>query len=81
MIVERDLPSLLTSEMTQDEWTQFRKEWIDQFAKDLVTECGETDDEMTRDVAGVHFENYCGQEGWTGRDERIRQEREKDYLP
>lgn len=74
----RDLDTLLTSEMTQEEWSKFREDWIAQYKNDLVVECGnDPNDPMLQTVAEVRFEDYCGQEGWTGRDEAIAWARER----
>ena len=77
----RDLGELLTSEMTQLEWLRFRDEWITGYANDLVVECGnDPEDPSLQTVAEVRWEDYCGQEGWTGRDERLAMKRE-GYTP
>lgn len=66
----RDITTLLTSEMTQEEWTEFRKQWIEQEVTGLMVECGmELEDAEFR--ADIDFESYVGQEGFTGRDERL----------
>ncbi len=70
----RDLDTLLTHEMNKEEWTEFRRRWIDSYAKELVVECG-TDLVDAEMVADVRFEDYIGQEGWTGRDEGIADSR------
>jgi hypothetical protein len=74
----RDLSTVLTTEMTQEEWGQHRADWIARYRRDLVVECGnDPDDPTLDDVAEISFEHYCGQEGWTGRDERLRAARER----
>lgn len=72
----RDLDTLLTSEMSQEEWTEFRRHWIESYAKELVIECG-TDSADAKSVASIRFEDYVGQEGNTERDERIANSREQ----
>jgi len=74
----RDLHMVLVSEMTQEEWLKYREEWIAQYQHDLVTECGMTPTDELKEIAEVRWEQYCGQEGWTGRDERIACERDTD---
>ena len=75
-MTERSYDGKLWSEFTDEDLKAFRLDWIKAYAHDLVVECGEPDNETTREVAEIRFEDYCGQEGWTGRDERIAQERE-----
>jgi hypothetical protein len=72
----RDLSKLLTSEMTAEEWKEFRRQWIADYAASLVVECG-TSVAQAKEIAPVRFEDYCGQEGWTGRDEQIMVARER----
>ena len=72
---ERDIHKLLTTEMDEDEWKKFSETWIKDWAKSLQAECGfDEDDAVER--ASIDFEEYCGQEGWTERDERVAMERE-----
>jgi len=71
----RDLDTILTSEMSQEEWTEFRRRWVESYAKELVIEC-DTDPADATEISNIHFEDYVGQEGWTGRDERIADSRE-----
>ena len=68
----------LWSELTQEEVDAFREDWITDYHHDLIHECGEPDDDTTKWVASVRFEEFCGQEGWTGRDLRIASERAKE---
>lgn len=76
------LDELLTCEMTQEEWERMRDDWITQYAEDLAVECGSEEPEsVRRDVAEIRWEDYCGQEGWAGRDERIIMRREKGIEP
>lgn len=63
----RDLDTLLTSEMTPEEWTEFRCNWIKEYAEDIVTECGGSRSDAGQ-VASIRFEDYVGQEGYTMRD-------------
>ena len=73
----RDLDELVTDEMTQAEWSEYRKRWIAQHRHDLVVECGEDPNDPDLDaIAEIQFERYVGQEGYTARDERIRARRE-----
>jgi len=73
----RDVTQLLTTEFTQAEWDRYRLDWIEQYKHDLVVECGEDpNDPDLATVAEVRWEDYCGQEGWTMRDERIACKRE-----
>jgi len=65
------LSKILTCEMTQAEWDQMRDEWIEQYTHDLVIECGNDPGPHLKDVAELQWERYCGQEGWTARDEYI----------
>lgn len=60
----------LTSEFTKEDWKAEREDFI----KDWMMETG-----AQRDVASVMWEDYCGQEGWTGRDMRIMAKR--DHKP
>ena len=70
----RNLETLLTSEMTQEEWTEFRRQWINDYANSLVVET-ELGPEDAMQVAEIRFEDYVGQEGYTGRNEDILQAR------
>jgi hypothetical protein len=74
----RDIDTLLTSEMNQEEWTEFRRRWMDSYTNDLIIECG-VDPQEAAEVADIRFEDYVGQEGFTGRDERIADGRCGDY--
>ena len=75
----RDLNKVLTSEMTTEEWNEFRKRWIAQHRKDLVTECGMDKDDPDLDLhAEMDWERYSGQEGYTMRDEMIHVARGKE---
>lgn len=67
----------LTSEMSQEEWTCFRSDWIEGWAKSLQDECGMSQEDAD-DSAGIDWEKYVGQEGFTGRDERIAMERDAE---
>lgn len=73
----RDLDTLLTSEMTQEEWTEFRRLWIERYAEELSVECDVPESEAA-EIADIRFEDYVGQEGYTGRDEKIAWKREHD---
>jgi len=66
----RNLDTLLTSEMDQTEWTEFRKRWMDEYAQGLHIECG-TDLVGAETIAEIRFEDYVGQEGYSMRDEEI----------
>ncbi len=70
MSIRFNLDHVLTTEMSQGQWDQFRKDWIKSYAESLVTECGQNPVDAI-DIADVRFEDYVGQEGWHGRDERI----------
>lgn len=70
----RDLDTLLTSEMTQDEWAQFRNRWVQDYAQSLVVEC-DMSAEDALEIADIRFEDYVGQEGYTMRDMRIADSR------
>jgi len=70
----RDLNTLLISEMDQEEWTEFRKQWIDGYTQGLIA--GNVPEELADDVADIRFEEYCGQEGYTQRDMEISDSRE-----
>lgn len=70
----RDLDTLLTSEMDSVEWTEFRRRWIESYAKELVVECWAEQNDA-EEMAEIRFEDYVGQEGWTGRDEEIAAKR------
>ena len=74
----RDLETITTYEMTKEEWLAFRKAWIIQYAADLVTECGMPEEDSV-EGAEYQWENYCGQEGWHGRNEDISIKRSRDY--
>ena len=66
----RDVTKLLTHEMNQEEWTEFRKQWIDSYTSELMIECGTTLEEA-ESVADIRFEDYVGQEGYTARNEDL----------
>lgn len=66
----RDVTTLLVSEMDRDEWTEFRLQWVDTYITEMMVECGATREEAET-IADIRFEDYVGQEGWTGRDEDI----------
>ena len=70
----RSLDELLTSEMRKDEWSEYRRRWIEAYATSLRVECGVTDGAQVQ--AEVCFEDYCGQEGYTARDESIAARRD-----
>lgn len=67
---ERELDELLTTEMNPTEWNIFRFNWINEYARGLIQEAG-WEREDAKERAELDFERYCGQEGWTERDERI----------
>ncbi|GAF74831.1 unnamed protein product [marine sediment metagenome] len=67
MTVKPSYFNKLTSEFTDDEWKEYRKHWVDFYKTEM---------ECDQDIAEIRFEEYCGQEGWTGRDERICMRRE-----
>lgn len=69
----RDIHKLLTSEMTSFEWAHFRDLWIDAYADSYARETGEPRDV---ELAEIRFEDYCGQEGYTARNERIAERRD-----
>lgn len=71
----RDLDTLLTSEMTQEEWTEFSNRWIQGYAESLTVECGMSAEDA-QEIAGIRFEDYVGQEGYTMRDLQIADSRE-----
>jgi len=75
----RDLDILLTSEMTAEEWKKFRKRWIAEYANELHIECG-AELEEAKELSGARFEDYVGQEGYTGRNERIYAQRNAGYF-
>lgn len=77
--IKRDLHTVLTSEMSSGEWLKYREEWIAQYQHDLVTECGMAPTDDLKEIAESRWETYCGQEGWTGRDERIAHQRDIAY--
>ena len=62
----RDIDELLTSEMTEEEFEEFRQNWINEYAHDLVIECGESP-ENAMWVAEYRFEDFS----YTMRDEMI----------
>ena len=70
----RNLDELLTSEMTGDEWKEYRRRWIQSYAEELVVEC-DTDEADAKEIAEIRFEDYCGQEGYTMRNEIIAAKR------
>ena len=69
------LDTLLTSEMDSEQWSAFRKDWIKGMTTDLHVECGVAKEDCAL-VAELQFEEYVGQEGYTGRDEMIALRRE-----
>jgi hypothetical protein len=70
-----DLSNVTTNEMDKGQWTFFRAQWIDDMAYDLVIECGVAKGD-SRQFAEIQFEEYVGQEGFTGRDENIHMKRD-----
>jgi hypothetical protein len=70
----RNIDELLTSEMNGDEWREFRRRWIADYAEGLVVECGIKGVEA-REIAEIRFEDYCGQEGFTMRNEVLLAQR------
>jgi hypothetical protein len=64
------LDTLLTSEMDSEQWSAFRESWIKEMTHDLHVECGVVKEDCAL-VAELQFEEYVGQEGYTGRDELI----------
>ena len=73
----RDLDLLTTSEMTNPEWKRYIREWKKECAEFLVLECGITK-KAAKEQAEYDFERYSGQEGYTGRDEKILMRRERE---
>lgn len=71
----RDIDTLTTREMDQEEWDEMRRRWIAEYSVDIVRECG-VPEEDSQSIAECRWEDYCGQEGWTMRDERIHMKRE-----
>ena len=69
------LDTLLTSEMDSEQWSAFRENWIKGMTTDLHVECGVAKEDCAL-VAELQFEEYVGQEGYTGRDEKISGQRE-----
>jgi len=66
----RDLDTLTTHEMTAEEWQEFRRKWIESYANEIIAEC-DVDPAGARELEDIRFEDYVGQEGYTGRDKRI----------
>jgi len=64
----------MTTEMDKAEWAEFREDWIREYAEDIVRECG-VEPEDSKLTAELHWEKYCEQEGWTGRDLAISEKR------
>ena len=73
----RILSTITTHEMTDEEWKEFRRQWIADYASGLVLEVG-TPISEAHVVAEIRFEDYCGQEGYTARNERILAQRESN---
>jgi len=57
----------LWEEFTKADLEAFRESWV----KDYICET-----DVNQEIAEIYFEDYCGQEGWTRRNERICMERE-----
>ena len=70
----REVNLLLIAEMDREELSLFRDNWIDVYAD---TEARETGYPPDLEVAEIRFEDYMGQEGYTERDERIAERRDK----
>jgi hypothetical protein len=79
MITKEEIAKLTTDEMNQEQWDAFREQWIEGWTQGLVEET-DLDYDVANCRAYIDFENYVGQEGWTGRDERIRRERVRDKI-
>jgi len=79
MITKEEIAKLTTDEMNQEQWDAFREQWIEGWTQALVEET-DTDYDVANCRAYIAFEYYVGQEGWTGRDERIRRERVRDKI-
>ena len=65
-----DLSLIPTTEMDQAQWLAFRDQWIVDYTQGYIEECN-MDPKEAKEFAEAQFENYVGQEGYTGRDERI----------
>jgi len=74
----RDLSNVIWGEMTPTERKRFEREWVAQYAHDLVVECDE-DPAEAAESAEWGFERWLNQEGWTARDERIHMRRERTH--
>lgn len=68
----RDVTLLHTYEMSQEEHERFRDEWIEDYAKSWARE---TDMPADYEHASIRFEEYMGQEGYSARNELLRQRR------
>lgn len=66
----RDLRLLLWSEMSTEELEAYRGHWVREYMEE--TGCDTL-------VAEIRFEDYVGQEGHAGRDERIAMRRDKIF--
>ena len=73
-LVMREINLLLIAEMDREELSLFRDNWIDVYADAEARETGYPPD---LEVAEIRFEDYMGQEGYTERDERIAERRDK----
>lgn len=79
MITKEELAKLTTDEMNQEQWDAFREQWVEVLTQGLVEET-DLDFDEANCVAYTQFEEYVGQEGWTARDEQIRDERARDQI-
>ena len=68
--VSNSLSLIPTTEMDQKQWLAFRDQWIVDYTQGYIEEGG-MDPKDAKEYAEFEFENYVGQEGYTGRDERI----------
>jgi len=59
----------LWREFTKIDLKAFRKNWVDSY----IVETG-----VEEETAEIFFEQFCGQEGWTSRDQRIMLVREHE---
>ena len=72
----RDLDKLLWDEMTEAERTRFGEAWVEEYARDLVVECGLTE-AQAREIAPLKLDGYLTQTV-EARDEAIRERRHQD---
>ena len=66
--------NMLTTEMSDAQYAQWRNDWCKRYKEDLVRECGENEEDA-KVLAELMFEDFIGQGGDEARNEKISYER------